>query len=172
MTLIYDFSNDGTTMVKKGNTVEGLCFGYSSVWCVKMQKHAGKNQLLTKPAQFEAFPLQQRVEQIEDNSDWSTAVPKMIKTWGHDCTSGVSVNYAQVATKIAADKGHYIIDIGDHWVAAACTDSIFAYFDSNEGMHTYKDQAAFVQGIGQDFTWYKGQGGGWEDNHNIYKVTD
>lgn len=173
MTTIYDFSNDGTTMVMSGNDAEGLCFGYSSVWCVKMQKHAGKNQLLTKPAQFEAYPLQQRVEQM--TADWEESVPAMIQTWGHECTRVMKRKYTLVARQIAVDQGHYIIDIGDHWVAAAHFGNVHAWFDANEGMITFKNADSFMMGVTKRLQSYKDDpdpDNGWEDTHNIYRIVN
>ena len=82
MRLVYEYENNGTTMVARGadsNDAEGLCFGYSAVWCVKMQRYKGQNLLLTRPEQHEAFPLQQRVEMIQERSGWKKAVQKMVR---------------------------------------------------------------------------------------------
>lgn len=178
MRKIYDFENRGTTMVARGadsNDAEGLCFGYSSVWCVKMQRYAGQNPLLTRPNQFEAYPLQQRVEMLEENSDWSEAVPRMIRSWGHGCTPGFRRNYAIVPRQIALEPGHYIIDIGDHWVAAGNTGGSYAFFDSNDGMVVYDDRDEFIAGVVAHLRDYRDDpdpDNGWEDGHNIYRITE
>lgn len=171
MRTIYPFSNDGTTMVRSGNDAEGLCFGYSAVWCVKMQRHAGKNPLLTKPEQFEAFPLQQRVEQMDD--DWATSVNRMIASWGHVCTGPMKRSFTVVPRQIAVDNGYYIIDIGDHWVAAAHSGNVFAWFDANEGMVLFRNSDEFIAGVTQRLRAYKNDpdpDNGWEDTHNIYRI--
>jgi hypothetical protein len=130
--------------------------------------------LLTRPAQHEAFPLQQRVEMIEEGSNWNEAVPKMIRAWGHGCSAGMKRNYAVVARQVALSDGGYIIDIGDHWVAAARSGGMFAFFDSNEGMTTFDDVDEFAAGVVGRLNVYRDDldpNNGWEDAHNIYQIT-
>lgn len=175
MPLIYSFSNDGFTGVSwKGaqavKDAEGLCFGYSTIWCVKMQEHPDK-PLLTKPDQFGASILQQRVEQLPGG--WSNSVKKLVALRGNGCGPHLSGGWQAVPGYIAANPGHYIIDIGDHWVAAA-NNGGFSFFDANEGMTTFADAAAFKSGVKARLKSYKDDpdpGNGWEDTHNIYEIT-
>lgn len=181
MELIYEFSNDGWTGVKwkckktvglkfKGDA-EGLCFGYSTIWCIKMQEHADK-PLLTKPDQFGASILQQRVEQMPHG--WRQSVQKLIALRGNSCGPELKGPWAAVPGHIAANPGHYIIDIGDHWVAGAYNGGTYAFFDANEGMTVFDDEAEFKSGIKAKLQTYKADpdpGNGWDDTHRIYKVT-
>ncbi len=171
MTLIYEFENNGTTMVSQGNTAEGLCFGYSVVWCAKMDRYRGQNALLTRPDQHEAFPLQQRVEQID--ADWRESVQKVVRGRGHTCGAQLKRNYAVVPNHIALAKENFIIDIGDHWVAASSKGGTYSFFDANEGMTTFKDADEFMGGVTTRLKRYKNDpdpDNGWEDTHNIYQV--
>lgn len=173
MALIYEFENNGTTMVRSGNTAVGMCFGYSVVWCTKLQKHGDKH-LLSKPTETEAGMLQQKVEMKVNSSTWKKAVPDVVRARGHGCGAQQKVNYSMVATTIASSGGCYIIDIGDHWVAAAYHDSTYAFFDSNEGMTTFSDETKFKAGVLKRLKSYKNDtdlDNGWEDTNNIYKVT-
>ena len=85
----------------------------------------------------------------------------------------MSRNYSVVPRQIALEDGYYIIDIGDHWVAAATSGGIFAFFDSNEGMTTFDDRDEFMDGVVQRLRNYKDDpdpDNGWEDSHIIYRI--
>lgn len=175
MPLIYSFSNDGFTGVSwKGGVAvtdaEGLCFGYSTIWCVKMQQFPDK-PLLTKPDQFAASILQQRVEQMPGS--WTNSIKKLVALSGHGCGSEISINWSLVARTIALSKGHYIIDIGDHWVAGAATSSGFSFFDANEGMTSFSSLDKFIEGVSNRLANYKNDpdlDNGWEDTHKLYNI--
>jgi len=175
MPLVYSFSNDGFTGVRWSGVqakadAEGLCFGYSTIWCVKMQEHPDK-PLLTKPDQFGAAILQQRVEQMPDS--WDTSVKKLVALRGNGCGPQISEPWGAISDHIINNPGHYIIDIGDHWVAAANNGS-YSFFDANEGMTAFNDANTFRTGVQERLKAYRDDpdpNNGWSDTHNFYDIT-
>ena len=178
MALVYEFSNAGVATNARGygptatSDGEGLCFGYSTIWCVNMQKHPDK-PLLTKPDKFGAALLQQRVEMMRGG--WTNNVKKLVALNGHGAGPEQALNWSLVARTIAVGDGHYIIDIGDHWVAASVAGGGYAFFDANEGMTTFDTVDDFVAGVKARLKVYKDDtdpDNGWEDQHKIYSITN
>ncbi len=178
MTKLYDFRNKGSSGMKyqKGTSrgsagAGGLCFGYSLIWAAKMQKAPDKPKL-SAPDAMGAGPLQQKVEQL--SMGWKESVQKVALDLGYSCGVPEQRVWDLLPAYCARVSGFHIVDIGDHWVGMGQGGNGWYFFDANDGLHEFADEASFsgftVAAIGN----YKSDpdpDNGFEMNHRAYKIT-
>ena len=178
MTKLYDFKNKGASGIKyqpgtgRARAASGgLCFGYSVIWAAKMQKFPDKPKL-SAPEQFGAGPLQQKVEQLP--MGWTDSVDKVVRDLGYGCSKPEQRVWDLLPSYCARTSGYHAVDIGDHWVGMGQGASGWYFFDSNDGLHEFADEASFITHAVAELKSYKDDPdaqNGFETNHRAYKIT-
>lgn len=121
---------------------EGLCFGYSTIWVLKMLN--GGDPAETPPVELRAGLLQQKVEMWVKKGGWDTAVEKVVEDLGGKIKQKLEVPWKQTPDRLGFERNSFfIVDIGIHWVAMGRLGSNYYFFDANEGLFKYDDQFEF-----------------------------
>ncbi|MEM7422937.1 MAG: hypothetical protein AAF334_04385 [Pseudomonadota bacterium] len=182
MTKLWSFENNGASGVRwaDGNRPvhagEGLCFGYSLIWCIKSQKFPDKPNL-TKPDQFAAGLLQQRAETMfgAGGGDFDATVTSLVSKNGHSAEASISRTWSLLPRICALTGGHYIIQIGDHWIAYANAGGTCYFFDSNDGLYDFDHPTDFSQhvttALRDNYKDDPDPDNGWSDMHMAFKIT-